>query len=503
MHYRLAQGLLLLTPLLSPGPATASPNEAGGPVAVVALAHEGEQESLARAAAALQHHLKRSSLQVLGAGKLVRLLSAGVRAAAGAESLSRLSGLFQQGYIQSYSFEYRKALSSLRLVLAGLPATPPGPERWALWVKTKIFEGISLYELGRKSEALDTFLQVLHTRPLMKLSRRQYAPKIVGLWKRARARLEKLSRGKLVADSEPAGARVLVDGVEMGITPYIGRLPHGRYHLRLEKEDVGFANRLVEVGPETVTVRVQLSFEGALDFDQEHPCIRLPPGRESLPEHWWPWLGDRLGVRRLVAVRRLQKEDKAYLAAALVDLVSGKPLREAWMEWPASGRRTLMDATGELAGFLATGKPAQGIEVKQGGSQAAAAVQEQQSARGEPLAPPAPDRPWWRKFWPWGLMVGAGAVLAVGGHIASSHYHDIAYQTGVTAVQNERLAKYRAWLGVAITADILAAAALTTGLIMYYTYREPGCEPSTSPSGDTVSLGILPGGGLLLVGGRF
>ncbi len=52
----------------------------------------------------------------------------------------------------------------------------------------------------------------------------------------------------LAVSSEPSGARVLVDGLEFGVTPFVSnRLPAGRHLLRLELEGYLPATELVEV----------------------------------------------------------------------------------------------------------------------------------------------------------------------------------------------------------------------------------------------------------------
>lgn len=483
---------LLWAPLL-PGAEPQQPPP--DPLAVLALWSLPGDEDLAEWAAAVQCALAGSArAEVLSVDSLAARLGGGLGIPGRRADQERLEGLFQQGYLQSYSFEYRKALISLHRVLQGLDRMPSGPARWRLWIRTKLFEGIAYDGLGKWDAALKAFATVLRTRPEMKLSRREYAPRIVRLWNRARQRLAALPRGRLVVDSEPSGARIELDGRAFGATPQIVELPVGHYHLHLVHPDSGSASRWIEIAAAPARIRVQLRFEGAIDLELAHPGIHLPPGGGELPAHWWPWLGARLGLRRLVIVQRAAGRAETRLKAALVDLERGRRLREAWLEIEPQPRQRDGDAAA-LAEFLLTGRAVDRLRV--------AELPPEPQRRD--LPPPGyriPDlpvryapRPWYRKWWPYAVAGGLMLAGSAGAHIAADHHRRAADDAVLRSDRRSHRDAADAWLGVAVTGYALGAAAAVTGLVLHLAYERqeqaPAVEVEPAVGPQQVGLRLL------------
>jgi len=440
-----------------------------GPLAVLGLApHQGAADRVAGFAQEIQEELVSSNqVEVYNPAMLSQLLTGDGPTISSRENLERLKGIFQQGYLQSYSFEYRKALNTLHRVLDGLDRLPPSPGRWELWIKAKLFQGISLLGLEQEGPALKSFAAVLRTRPGFELSRKEYSPKTIQLFKKAAKRLAALPTGSLAVQTDPPGAQVFLDGHPVGKTPFIGRYPHGQYHLQVQHQKAGGAVRWVRLTEKPARVRLQLSFEGALVLQSIHPCVRLPQSAQRLPEQWWPWLGDRLGLRLLVAVRHYQEDKRPYLSAALVDLERGLRIREASLELPDDSNGKLGQNAKALSDFLITGKTIPALQVKQLST----------AAKPDPLGTRVPDlpaqyapRPWTRKWWPYLTAAGILAGGGLGAHLASDHYQRKADQSGGVVQQKENQDSADSWLAVAISGYALAGAALITGLILRATY---------------------------------
>jgi len=482
---------LLVSLVLASGPAEGHVPE--GPVAVLALVTTGDEDMLARLAAAVQRELQDSKrIEVIAADPLARLLSRGGAPLRASETQERLSGIFQQGYLQSYSFEYRKALATLGRVSEGLERLPSSPKRWKLWVKTRIFSGICLAGLKNEAAALQAFATVLRTRPDMKLSRRDYSPKTIQLWEKTRKRLLSLPRGQLAIESDPGGARVMLDGMEVGATPFIGRFYHGQYHLHVIHPGTGGAVRWVQIGEKPARFRFRLSFEGALRLDNVHPCVRLPAGRQSLPDHWWPWLGDRLGLRFLVVVRRIEDQGRPYLTASLVDLERGRRLREASLELTGTREDTLKQAAADLSDFLVTGKAAPRLKVEELPQAPQPDLRTATQQIPELPVHYAP-RPWYRSWWPYAAASGAALALGIGSHLASDHYQRKADNAATVAAENSFQDKADTWIGVAIAGYAVAAAAAVTALVLELTYEPVEVFPSSSlvPSAGPGQVGLV------------
>lgn len=433
---------------------------------------------------------------VLPVNTLIERLSGGGRADRSGADLERLRGLFQQGYLQSYSFEYEKALTSLHRVMEGLDRLAPGEARWKLWIKTKIFQGIALAGLKDEPAAMRAFAAVLRVRPDYTLSRNEYAPRTIQLFERARARLAGLPRGRLAVETEPAGARVELDGQPLGVTPFIGELPHGSYHLQLVHPESGQASRWVSIGPRPTRIRLQLMFEGALVLDGDHPGVRLPAGQRQLPAHWWPWLGARLGLTRLVVVRRDSQAGQARLVAALVDLERGRKLREGWIEPRGAEPDPRRQDARDLAGFVLTGRAPPHLTVQSLASQASESLVPPIGSRVPDLPVHFAPRPWYRTWWPY---AAAGGIFLAGGlaaHLASDHYDRQSRELTTDAALSRAKELEQTWFGLAISGYVLTGAAVATGVLLHFTYEPQEVFPGV----EFVPTACAGGGGMLLVG---
>jgi len=447
-------------------PAAARGAEApSGTVAVLGLLDAEAPERTARMAAAVEAGLTdMGGPPVLGAEEAARRLGRSPAPGGRPADLARLEGLFQQGYLQSYSFEYGAAVLSLQAVLLGLDGVPQGPESWELQVRAYLFLGIAKAGLQDEAGALQAFAAVLRTRPEMELPRTEYAPRSIALWEEARRGLAGLPRGRLAVDSEPAGAEVRLDGVRVGVTPYIGEWPRGSYLLSIASPEAGSVARRVLIAEKPQQIRVQLAFEAALELGYAQPCLRLPAGGDGLPALWWPWLGARLGVRHAVAVRARTVEGRPRWVASLVDLTRGRVLREGWLEpqEPAADARA-------LAEFAATGRRAEGLVL----APLAAPVPEPRWRPGEEV-PPLPAervrRPWHRTWWPYALAALTLSGGGAGAHLASDHYSRQAAQAVTQKERDAREGLADSWLWAAVAGYCLGGAALVTGLALHLSW---------------------------------
>jgi len=422
---------------------------ADAPAGVIGLVGDADRGETLKLAEAFFKILDASQdMQPLPGGEMVHRLSRGYPEKASQQELQRLSERFQQGYLQSYSFEYRKARETLKWVLAELTHFPPIPQRWDLYVKAHIFLGIAQSGDKQEDRALQSFATVLRCRPEMQLSRKEYSPRIIRLWEKAKKRLSALPRGKLVVDSEPGGAEVYLDGKSIGTTPYIGDAYYGRYHLHVHHKVAGSASRRVDIGKEAARIHLFLAFEGALDLEGPHPLVRLPQETSQLPANWIPWLGDRLGISYLVTVRR---DSDGRVEAALVDLREGRVIRR--------GRGDPID----LAAYIVSGQAGKNVEV----ADVTARLPE------SPLVPPLPviyeSRPWYRKWWTFSIASAAFLIGGVTAHLLSGHYadHEALTQDDIKYYSNLS----DTCQGLAIAGYVLAGAALVTGLVLDLTFK--------------------------------
>ncbi len=457
-----------------------------GPLAVMALVTDQEQERAVEMAGAIHRKLA-DRVDVLPVGEL-RFRLGGIGPLDG--DLERLRGLYNQGYMQSYRFEYRKAVANLSRALEGLEHVPPGPARWDLFVQANVYLGKSHIGLKDRDRAKQAFRAVLRTRSDMELNRKEHPPSNIKLWNETRKDLAGLPRGRLEVDSVPKGAEVLLDGVKVGETPFSGWFSHGRYHLRVRHPKTGAFDRWVEIGRTPTRLKLPLPFECTLVMDGEHPAVRLPD--EKAP-FLWSWLGARLGVQRLAMVQIAEVGKQHRWIVSLVDLERRRVIREGWLN--PSGpepKHQAVDAI-DLADFLAGGSTRRVVQKVPPTEPPGAERKETQEATKASKSPtadePAPavhvsataERPLGRTWWPYAV----GGAVALGGGVAASVASD-QYGTSSGYVGKDDAAD--TWLGVAIAGYVLAGALTLTGLILHLTYEpdEPPRQalvPSFGPDG--------------------
>jgi hypothetical protein len=478
----LAFALLLARPVLG---LEHSINE--GKMCVLVLEGKSQADDAAKIAREIQKRLEGQS-RAISVNMMIRSL--GICGPATMD-LERMRGVYQQGYLQSYSFKYRAAILSFRAVLDGLRTTPDSLGRWELWMQTNLHLAKAYIDSGKKKAARQAFLRVARTRPFIELSRKEFSPKVIKGWNAAKESLTTVSRGDLEVKSDPPGAEVFLDGTQVSETPFKMKMPCGKYHMRVTKSGLGTSTRWVKILKKGTKVAVKLDFEGAINLNLAHPSIRIPEGSETLPKHWWPWLGSKLSVDRFIAVRQTTTDNQSRYVASLIDGKSGRILREGWLEPSGNEKEHIAADAVDLSTFLTTGEsgkrvvmtvPAKKVKEEKPGKPQPTAAKETRPPKPVPfkstskLTDVSQPRPWYRKFWPYAL---GGAVLAGGGvgcHLYSSDLRDSADGNKSKEEASD------AWLGVAIGGYVAAGAMVVTGIIIAVTFEDNPQESAVIPT---------------------
>ncbi len=414
--------------------------------------------------------------------------------------IDRLEGIYQQGYLQAYSFKYFKAIGILNRVLDGLDSHVASKRRWALWAKTLIMKGVALCGLKKESAAIRTFILVLKTRPEMVLSKKNYSPKTIDLWTKAKGILRKAPKGKLVIESSPAEATVELDGKRMGKTPLILEVPVGRYHLHIQHPKAGGISRMVTASAITSRIRVQLNFEGAVDLCHGFPVIASKTPSAVLESRWWPWLAAKLHIRRLVAVQIRTTTKKPRLVAALVDLERAVVIREGWFEVDRGSKDTLKQDSVDLARFLVTGQAADRMKTRfQVAEELHASTAMSQDLHA--LEPDFEIRPWYRTWWTFAIGSGAILLAAVSSHLVSDYYSRQGHLSSNANARADSLENSETWFGVAMGGYGLGAALLATGLILHISFDEN--PKDQAKNGMSLGSAISPMGACITLTKRF
>lgn len=426
--------------------------------------------------------------EVLPVDEVRRLLAGTGTVGAPTEDLERLRGLYQDGYLKSYSFKCEEAVEKFKAVMKGLENAPDSPARWNLYVKTNIYMGKSYLGLKKKKEAMEAFKVVLRTRPKMSLSKKEHPVKDIKLWKKALAGLDREKKGKLVLDTEPSGTLVFLDGEQVGVTPFIGSYPGGRYHLRLYNKETGLSHsRWIKVKELTKTFRFNLFYESSLLTGLTHPAIKTPEGNNEVPFKWWPWISERLGMSRAATIRMVVDEGKQYWEVSLVDAGNGEDIRECRVEHGSADKDTMAV---NLAKFLVTGQLKDGMvltvrtkdEWHQHENPARLKIKPGIIVTEKTTPPSAP---WYRNWWPYAVC---GAVLLGGGVAANLVANDYYDNPGGLASRRDAA---DTWMGVAIGGYVLAGVSIILGIVLDATRDEGGGSQALVPVARTGEMGLI------------
>lgn len=413
--------------------------------------------------------------------------------------LDQIDSLFIEGHTFTYSFEYAKAVDIFQRVLQSLARLPDSTRRWVLFVKAHLWLGVAKAALKDENGSREAFLRVLKTRPGMVLSTQDFAPRFIERFEEIKKALPDIPRGKIAVESEPPGAAVSADGAPLGKTPWIGELPHGSYLLTVSHPEAGTVVQPVEIGPDLCRVSLQLAFESALDLDSGVPMVRLPAGTDDLPVHWWPWLSARLGIQRLIVLRKKPVEGREQIVGTLVDMGRYRREREGWLD-PAGPERLEQDIA-DLLRFLATGRAQGRLKVA---ALADAGAPQVAPATDLPRAPgTAPAaHPWYRKWWTWAAGGAALALAGAGCHLGAVYWDQQAEKhTTVAAIEHDRDVA-RSLRTAAIAGYAIGGAVLLTGFVLDPSiFRTAHKAESDTRSAPAVEIEPFFGG--LMVTGRF
>ena len=429
--------------------------------------------------------------------------------------LDKLKGRFQTGYIQSYEFRYTEAVQTLNQVITKLHSAPDQPERWTLYIESLIHLARSHLGLRQIADAKASFMQVLKSRPNMQLSSKNHPPKIIHLFKAAKKELARLSKTNLMIQTDPSQAEVYLDGLQVGKTPYQAQHAQGTYLLTIKHKTTGSISRRIQLDKLTIQIGIKLGFEAALDISKGQLGIRTQEGK-NMPTAWWGWLSDRLRVNRAAVISKQHVENRPRWVASLVDLQTGRTVREGWLE--PTPNKSMQDAL-DLAHFLEAGTSQRVIQslpkknelVKQSetapkkkpkGALEQLAADSKPPVRNQGKQPnissstttanslhlsEKPPRPLGRTWWPYVLTSAVMGGVGIAAHITASNLGD----SGGLA---DRSSAHKTWMGVAIGSYVAAGILSIFGITLHYTFNpQPNHRPrhSLQPRLGNHSLGLL------------
>jgi hypothetical protein len=391
--------------------------------------------------------------------------------------LDELKRQIEQARSLVYSAEYERALAMMRDVLTGLERTPPREAGlWATTVEALMLVAQIHKNVERIRDSNEAFRRILRVEPQYQADTNIWPSRTIRALEGARRDVRRAKKGVLqVATLAGSGAAVFVDGREVGRVPLRLELPRGTYRLTLVSGDEVSFSREVKVDGE-VLVQVDLAFEGSVRA-QVPLCL---PGEDAAALR----LAAAVGADRLVVLRSAtQAGGPSYLTGVLYEVARGERVRNAGVR-----HEQLKD----LMLYLFTGEPDISSASPPG---LTAAVSPSESAQAVDVTSPTTAFPWRPVGY---TAVGVGGAAAIAGAIVFGLAPAIRRDASGNVFQEDAdqvpVARAHQVAGVGLLAGGAALAVAGGALLLWAPARDSGVVASVVPA---------PGGGMVVVGGRY
>ena len=258
--------------------------------------------------------------------------------------------------------QYERSLGMLRSIADDVEKLPDGKDSFALWTKVMIRLARTELDLGRTEAARPWIDRLVRAAPDLAFDPSLHPARLVDEVEKARAALKRAPTGTLAVTSSAAGARVYVNGREVGVAPVRLVVPRGRYR-------ISGATQGATVGPIVAEVR---SGEAAVVLDFTIPEALRPllgPGLAlAFGDGKIVTAAGHLGLDRILAVGMTEESGASYVVGSLYDVRRGALEREGRVRltngmFPDGGASA-------LAEFLVTGRVASALVEVPGGPSA-------------------------------------------------------------------------------------------------------------------------------------
>jgi hypothetical protein len=389
-------------------------------------------------------------------------------------TLAELDRAYSGALATYQSGDFEGAVRTLRAVVDDLEKLPDGPESFDQWTRAMMRLARSDQTLGRRDEATAIIDRLVRAAPAVKVDGTQYPPSFAKQIEEAKAKLKLAPKRKLTIQSSSKGAKVFLDGRDLGTAPVTVTVPAGQYRVSGKLGDL----RIPRFGIDLTNEDQSVTFDVAL-VETLRPAVgglAMAPGdrTKSLVR-----AGAVLGLDKLLAASLVLQGDVTYLAGAYYDVRRGMLLREGSIR--LSNRQPPPGSMAALSNFLITG--AASAPVLQGPLPAdrrpiAAAAPELKTATGR--SSPALG---WTAFGAGVVSVGAGAFSIIEAMSAKSSYKDASamldggtLKVGSDPARYKQLvssgdsAKSKATLGAGVAIGTLAVG----GVLGYLSYKQTG-----------------------------
>jgi len=387
--------------------------------------------------------------------------------------------------------DFEGAVRTLRVVIEDLEKLPDGAEAFSQWERAVLRLARALQTLGRKAESKAALERLVRANPNPRVDPNQYPPSFQKQIEETRRELAAGPRRKLSVTATLKGARVFVDGRDVGAAPVALDLPAARYRVSGAHGQLrvpGLVADLTEDGQ-----AIHLNFALSESFRPSFgPGLALPEAERSRS---LVTAGAWLGVDRLVAARFEREGEAVYFSAAIYEVRRGMLQREGRVRLAAMSPPP--GSLSALATFLITGQASSLVAATSVAPVEAAPPPSKALAPSlAPLpAPPGPDlsvseAPRKSKVLGWSALgcLAAGAGLGVFAVVKNGEANDLIGKANGLVGPNGGLlpgvapGQYNSYIGDAnsarsaaqITGGAAIALVVGSGVLGYLSYKQTG-----------------------------
>jgi hypothetical protein len=247
--------------------------------------------------------------------------------------------------------DFEGSVRTLRAVVEDLERLPPGQEAFNQWTRAVLRLARSEQTLGRGGQARELLVRLVRANPGVKVDLTDYPPSFLKQVEELKAHVAKLPKHTLTVNATAKGAKVFVEGREVGVTPLTLDLPAGRYRVSGLVQSLHVPTVIADLTAEAQSVMLNFALADALR-PGSGPGLALPEtDRATKIVACGAWLG----VDKLLAAQLLNDGGVEYLSATLFDVRRGMLLREGRVRLNA--RDAPAGSLTALAAFLISGQP--------------------------------------------------------------------------------------------------------------------------------------------------
>ena len=362
---------------------------------------------------------------------------------ASSSAQSEATKLFEKAREQFDFGEFRRSLKTLKKALAQNPVKEE-------LTRIHLYMGLNNAVIKRADKAREQFTKALWHDPGLVLDAEQFKPSLVEMFNQIKQSL----RGELVVASKSEGARVLIDGKDVG---GVGKVPF--------EIDLPLGQHLLQVVSADKLAR------------SEEKEIRIQPGEKL-----------RIEPALIPVTGSIQLDSTPPGATIILD---GRPTDTAPAQLEVSPGRHALRLT--LDGYHDWVRE---VEVREG------EVTDFKAALEELPPPPPPTSPWLRGYRLWSLVAGGLAIASTGvgiGFAVSGSADESDFKSGGSGDPEQNITYDRAdelkssAEGKMLTANIafgLAGALAATAVTLFFVepqedWEEAGVSVRLAPTGST------------------